>query len=80
MSFRIPARARRGILQPERAREIDDADARLDERRRELGGCGVGQCEEHGVHFAQDLGRQRRNLAAPEPVDGRQLSRSSRSG
>ena len=50
--FRIPARARGSVAQPECAREIDDAHACIDQPRRELGGRRVGQREEHHIGVA----------------------------
>ena len=44
-------RARARIIpNAERAREIDDADAGVDERRRQLGGRVLGHREKHEVH------------------------------
>ena len=51
--LRIPAGARGLAAQTERAGEIDDADAGVDQRRRQLGRRRVGQREEHDVGFAR---------------------------
>ena len=68
--LRVPARAEPGVAQAERAGQVDDAHARADERRRQLGGGGIGQREEHDVCLARErLGRQRHDRAVPQPCE-----------
>ena len=60
---RIPALAIRVAADPEGAGEIDDANAALEQLRRELGGGGLGQRQEHDVGLggqAIDVERRRR--------------------
>ena len=65
--FRIPARARGGVPQPERTREIDHADTCFDERGSELGGDLVGQREKDQVGEGREsFGQKRHDVAVPD--------------
>ena len=64
--------------QAEGAGQVDDADAGLDERGRQLGGRLVGQREEDDVGVARERGGvERRDGAVP---DARQRGQASRRG
>ena len=74
--FRIPARAHGLVAQPEGAGQIDDADAGVDQRRRQLRGRLVGQREKHDVGLARErVGIERRDGAVPDVRERRQPAR-----
>jgi hypothetical protein len=74
--LRIPLRQEGVVVQTECSREVDDADAGIHERRRQLGGGGVGQRQEHDVGLVRErLGRERHDGAVPQASQRRQPAR-----
>ncbi len=76
MRFRVPAAPRRIVAQAERARQVDDADAGVDERRRKLGRFRIGEREEDEIGvLLQRVLRQRHDGAVPHARERREAAR-----
>ena len=69
---RVPALPIGVAANPERARQVDDPAAALDQHRRELGGRCLGQRQKHNVGTGgEPLDVQRLDRAFPDPRQGR---------
>ena len=67
------------VAQPERAGQVDDAHAAVDERRADAGGALLGQRQEHdvGVVRASASRSSGCDVAVPDAGEGRQRARAS---